>query len=310
MLLPLLERCDVVVHNFGRAACEHLGVDEPAVRRIAPDIVYLKLNAFGRTGPWCDLRGYAELANITTGISERSLGGRARESGSSPLLDNPRWFFTDYAAGVLGAYATLLALYHRSRTGRGSRAETALIGATMLEQAPYLIGGARNADAEPRGAAMGWSPLQRLYRTADGHVFLAASSEQRAAVLHALDASHDAAGIELTSALSAAVAALSTDECCARLRRVGVGIHPVTRLPDLMEPGGIADQRGLRLEDRTDDSGVIVMPGPVARLSRTPMRPGAIPAPFGADRELVLALLDEPVRAERHVWASSADHRP
>src|SRR4029077_269576 len=60
-LLPrLLESCDVLVHNFGRLACQHLGVDEESVRRHAPDIVYLQLNAFGYTGPWRDFRGYAE----------------------------------------------------------------------------------------------------------------------------------------------------------------------------------------------------------------------------------------------------------
>lgn len=299
-LLPeLITACDVVVHNFGRLACEHLGVDEQSVRRHAPDVVYVRLNAFGYSGPWSDFRGYAELANITTGISERGLGGRTRVSGSSPLLDNPRWFFTDYAAGVLGAFGAMLGVFHRARTGRGSRAETSLIRAAMLEQAPYLIGGARTPGAEPRGGAMGWGVLHRLYATTDGHVFLAATADQVDAVLVALDASPNATGTRLDSTIEHAIGVLSTDECCARLRAAGVGAHHIATLIDLMAPDGIAEQRGLRVEDHTDDSGIIVMPGPVARLSRTPMQPGAIPQAFGSDSDTILELLREQAQARR-----------
>jgi hypothetical protein len=56
-----------------------------------------------------------------------------------------------------------------------------------------------------------------------------------------------------------------------------------------MAPGGVADSRGLRLEDRSEEFGAVVMPGPVIRFSGTPMRPGALPGPFGADRDVVLA---------------------
>jgi crotonobetainyl-CoA:carnitine CoA-transferase CaiB-like acyl-CoA transferase len=290
-LPALLCACDVMVHNFGRLAADHLGIDEPSVRRHASDIVYVHLNAFGDSGSWSDFRGYAELANITTGITERGLGDRPRVSGSSPLLDNPRWFFTDYAAGVLGAFAAMLGLLHRSRTGRGSRAETSLIRAAMLEQAPYLVGGARTPDLEPRGGAMGWSPLHRLYPTKDGHVFVAAAQREIDRTLAALGASRTT-GERLDATLERAIGALSTEECCTRLRGAGIGVHHVATLVDLMAPGGIADQRGLRVEDRTDD-GTIVMPGPVVRLSRTPMQPGSIPRPFGADRAAILELLGE-----------------
>lgn len=163
----------------------------------------------------------------------------------------------------------------------------------MLEQTPYLIGGARSPDLEPRGGAMGWSPLQRLYPTKDGCVFVAAAANQVAAALDALDAPPTTTAVQLQPALERAIGALSTDECCSRLRRVGVGVHHVATLIDLMAPGAIAEQRGLRVEDRTDD-GIIVMPGPVVRLSRTPMRPGTIPQPFGSDRDAILELLGEP----------------
>lgn len=288
-LLPrLLAQCDVVVHNFGAAAARRLGIDEPSVRAHAPHVVYLHVNAFGETGPWRDHRGYAELANLTTGITERSIGETRRDSGSSPLIDNPRWFFTDYLTGVLGAYAALVGLYHRDRTGHGARVTTSLVRAAMLEQVLYMVGGARDAACEPRGAAPGWAPLQRLYATRDGTVFVGAPESQLDRVFAALatdpiDASSDAHNIE--QALAHALARLTSAECVDRLRIGRVGVHAVTTLAELMTEGGVADRRGLRVEDHTEQAGAIVMPGPVAFLSRTPMQPGALPGPFGSDHD-------------------------
>ena len=317
-LLPrLLAQCDVVVHNFGAEAAKRLGIDEETVRAHAPNVVHLHINAFGQTGPWRDHRGYAELANLTTGITERSIGDTHRVSGSSPLIDNPRWFFTDYLTGVLGAFAAVVGLYHRCRTGQGTRVATSLVRAAMLEQVLYMVGGARNAASEPRGAARGWAPLQRMYATLDGTVFVGAPASEVGRVCAALGVDPitvqgDPGDIE--RAIARAVATLTTAECVDHLRMERVGVHTVTKLAELMTKGGVAERRGLRLEDYTDHTGAIVMPGPVARLSRTPMQPGALPGPFGADRDEVLARWSPEQTAAKatepapHKW--SPEHAP
>jgi hypothetical protein len=59
-------------------------------------------------------------------------------------------------------------------------------------------------------------------------------------------------------------------------------------LVDLLEPGGVADRLGLRLEQHSPRFGTVVQPGPVIRLSRTPMRAGDLPVPpedLTTDRE-------------------------
>jgi hypothetical protein len=62
-----------------------------------------------------------------------------------------------------------------------------------------------------------------------------------------------------------------------------------------MIEGGVAEQRGLRLVDRSEELGEVVMPGPVVRFGRTPMHPGGFPGPFGSDRDLILAARGLPV---------------
>jgi crotonobetainyl-CoA:carnitine CoA-transferase CaiB-like acyl-CoA transferase len=289
------------VQNFSLGTDERLGIDDASVRSTNPDVVYLYLNAYGRRGPWAGNRGYAELANITTGVTERSVGGAELPSGTSASMDQPRWTFTDYAAGVLGAFGSVLALYDRGGTGRGQLVETSLARATTLEQILYAVGSTGapggwrpDRSSEPRGAsAPGWTVLQRLYETNDGSIFVGARREQLAdlwRILGVVPAPNDS-DTEVVGELQRAFAARTTAEASALLRAADVGVHAVSSLVAVMSPGGMADQRGLRLEERSVHLGTIVMPGPVVRFGRTPMRPGALPGPFGSDRDAVLQRL-------------------
>jgi crotonobetainyl-CoA:carnitine CoA-transferase CaiB-like acyl-CoA transferase len=85
--------------------------------------------------------------------------------------------------------------------------------------------------------------------------------------------------------------ARTTTEASTLLLTADVGVHAVTSLVAVMAPGGTADDRGLRIEERSLHLGAIVMPGPVLRFGRTPMRPGALAGPFGSDRDAVLRRL-------------------
>jgi crotonobetainyl-CoA:carnitine CoA-transferase CaiB-like acyl-CoA transferase len=303
----LVAGSDVIVQNFTIGTAERLGIDEASVRVHAPGIVFLYLNTYGLDGPWAQHRGYAELANITTGVTERTIGDCAPPSGSSASMDFPRWTFTDYAAGVLGAFGALVGLYDRQRTGQGRLVETSLVRATALEQLLYIVAsppndsGPRHAPAsEPRGQkAGGWSPFQRLYATSDGTVFLGGRPDQYSGVWAALgvEPPGEPDGADAAATLEGALATMTTAAVRAMLEETGVGVHDVVPVRQLMERGGVADLRRLRLEDVSDEFGTVVMPGPVVRFGRTPMRPGALPGPFGADRA---AILGETDRSRQH----------
>ncbi len=129
--------------------------------------------------------------------------------------------------------------------------------------------------------------------TADGAtLFLGAAPDEVALLVSALDLDVAEIGPDgLGRILEHAIGARSTAAVGAALRAAGVGVHPVASVRELMAPGGVADRRGLRLEDQTDGFGAVVMPGPVVRFGRTPMRPGAVPGPFGSDRSAVLERL-------------------
>jgi crotonobetainyl-CoA:carnitine CoA-transferase CaiB-like acyl-CoA transferase len=289
VVTAMLGQADVIVQNFTIGVANRLGIDEQSAREQSPNVVYAYLNTFGRQGPWARYRGFAEIANVTTGLSERTTGDRKVESGGPAAVDRPRWIFTDFASGVLGAFAAVLGLFERSRTGSGVVVETSLVRTTALEQIPYMIDYVGRDIQEPRGDVPGWSDLQRLYGTLDGVIFLGAVPTQIDRLLQLVGA------LDIGS-LPDALSKLPTSDICISLSAAAIGVHEVARLSELMKPGGLAEARGIRLEDTTADFGRIVMPGPVSHFSRTPLVAGSLPRPFGTETDEIrhdaAALLD------------------
>ena len=52
-----IARADVVVENFTPRVLEQFGLDYDAVRAVRPDVVMVRMPAFGLTGPWRDRPG-------------------------------------------------------------------------------------------------------------------------------------------------------------------------------------------------------------------------------------------------------------
>jgi crotonobetainyl-CoA:carnitine CoA-transferase CaiB-like acyl-CoA transferase len=276
VLDALLQTADTVVQNFTLGVDRGLGIDEPSVRDVVPEVVYVYLNAYGTEGPRAGVRGYADLLNCATGIAERTWGDRPMESGHPLLMvDRPRWPFTDYAAGAVAAFGALLGIYQHLRTGRGSFVTTSLERAATLEQIIYALDYEGRDLPEPRGDAPGWSIRHRLYDTADGAVFVGASESQVDRLLETL-------GVDDLNNLPAAFAAVPTDEIVAALDAHDIGAHRVERSGILLADDGVAARIGLRVEDSTVANGLVVMAGPVAHLARTPLTPGQPAEPFGA----------------------------
>jgi len=306
----LVDQADVVVENFTIGVADRLGASFDALREHAPSVVVLSLNAYGRTGPWAPHRGYAELANFATGVTERTVGDSPQSVDE--LTDLPRWTYTDYLAGVLGAFGVVTALYDRLRSGTGRLVETSLVRATALEQILAIVAqlddehemqGRIDADREPRGRGpKGWSARQSIYETTDGAIYLGAQAEQLDGVLRDLQIESPASDAELHAQLTDAFATRRTADALKLLDTSDVGAHRVTSVGEIMSVGNVADQRGLRLEDHTPNLGAVVMPGPVVRFDRTPMRPGGLPVPFGEDHDEIVAL------AVDGTWRRHSEH--
>ena len=112
LIVDLIRHCDVVIENFRPGAAKRLGLGYEAIRRVKPDIVYVSMSMHGSEGPLSYQTGYAPGFSALSGVTF-SVG---YEDGP-PTGMNVR--YGDATFGATAAYAAVVALLHRRRTGLG-----------------------------------------------------------------------------------------------------------------------------------------------------------------------------------------------
>ena len=125
----LVSISDIVAENYGGAVLDRWGLSFEEMQKLNPGIIYYAGSGYGRTGPYKERPGYAEIIDAFVGTSYAN-----GYDGEDPaVIGVSPW--TDGAQALTGAYAMLTALYHRSQTGEGQ-----YIDAAMIEQAANFLG--------------------------------------------------------------------------------------------------------------------------------------------------------------------------
>jgi crotonobetainyl-CoA:carnitine CoA-transferase CaiB-like acyl-CoA transferase len=259
----LLKWADVVHHNMRPGAAERLGLDYESVRRVRPDAIYLYAPGWGSTGPHASRQSFAPMLSGYVGVTFEVAG---RYNEPLPPVGNE-----DPGNGLLGAVAILMALLHRQRGGQGQYIENPQLNATMAHMAHVL----RTRDGEVIGAGrldtmqLGFGPVERLYRTADGWICLVAAANDAAALSKVtgvdlpteIDDDDEAVGF----ALEAAFAERRTADVISDLHAAGVAavdpvtadMHAVMNDPEHRPSGRIAEVPHARL-GRVREVGTLV----------------------------------------------------
>jgi benzylsuccinate CoA-transferase BbsF subunit len=108
----LVAKSDVVIENFGPGAMDKLNLGYDELKKVKPDIVMLSMPTAGLSGPLKNVRAYGMSLTSITGLD--SITGY--RDGPPIPVENA---FPDPYNGVMGAFAVLVALTHRDRTGTG-----------------------------------------------------------------------------------------------------------------------------------------------------------------------------------------------
>lgn len=163
-LRALVATADVFIHSMRFKAIGRLGFAYEDVARINPAIVYTNAYGYSRRGPFRDLPAYDDTIQAECGLTavQEMLTGDATYVGT---------ILADKVAGLTALYATMMALFHRERTGEGQEVEVPMFE-TMA--AFMLVEHANGAlFAPPAGPALyprAVAPNRRPYRTRDGYV--------------------------------------------------------------------------------------------------------------------------------------------
>lgn len=118
ILRGLVEKSDVVVHNFLPATAEKLGVTYEAVRRVNPRAVYLSILGFP-PGPYREEPGFDALI--------QALGGLMAITGEDARPAKVGVAIVDVLTAWAGLCGVLGALLLREKTGEGRAVEATLI---------------------------------------------------------------------------------------------------------------------------------------------------------------------------------------
>lgn len=302
----LIDSADVLIENFRPGTLERLGLGPEELLETNPGLVVLRVTGFGQDGPYAGKAGFATLAEGLSGFA--SLNG---EPDGGPLL--PPTALTDDVTALAGAFAVMVALHHRDRTGVGQIVDVSLLE-TMLQLLGALPSAAAHLDYEqPRmGSGLPYSMPRGTYRCADDvWVAISASAETVAARLMAVIGLDDDPRFttfdgraehrdELDAHLTAWIAARPAEDVIARFEEAHAAIAPVLGVREMIVDPHVQARGSLVEVDG------VTMAGPVARLSRTP---GAVPfaaRPVGADDALLDA--EEPW-AERNGRNESSRER-
>ncbi len=117
ILKKLAAQADVLIEGFRPGAMERWGLGPDDLQAVNPKLVMLRFSGFGQTGPYKDRPGFGTIAECMSGyISMTGFSDTAPNLPPIPLADE--------IAGVFGAMAGMMALYHRDTSGdRGAKGQ-------------------------------------------------------------------------------------------------------------------------------------------------------------------------------------------
>jgi crotonobetainyl-CoA:carnitine CoA-transferase CaiB-like acyl-CoA transferase len=170
-ILALLEKADVLVHNFRPGVMERLGLDYATIKKINPEIIYAEINGYGNEGPWKDLPGQDLLLQAVSGLTWLS----------NNLSENPTPMgvaVVDIMAGTHITQGILATLYRKGITGEGALVQVSMFESALDFQFEVLTSFYNDGNELPErsrinnGHAYIGAPYG-IYKTKDNYIALA-----------------------------------------------------------------------------------------------------------------------------------------
>jgi len=163
-LRDLIADADVFIHSMRAKAIVKLGFGYDDVAAINPHIVYTNCYGYGRRGPDADRPAYDDTIQAECGLPavQEQLTGEAAYVGT---------IMADKVAGLTALYSTMMALFHRERTGEGQEVEVSMfetMAAFMLVE--HANGAMFDPPLGPAVYPRTVAPNRRPYETKDGHI--------------------------------------------------------------------------------------------------------------------------------------------
>lgn len=172
VIRELIQKADVLIHNFRPGVMEKIGLDYKSVQQINPRIIYSEISGYGKDGPWKDRPGQDLLLQSMTGLTYTS----------GNFKDDPIPFGIAIADTLCGAQLVqgiLAGLIRRQKTNKGALVELSLMESLLDFQFELLTTYHTSGILPKRSDVNNGHPLLSapygIYKTSDGYIAIAMS---------------------------------------------------------------------------------------------------------------------------------------
>lgn len=172
VFLKLTARADVVIENFRPGTLERWGLGYDELSADNPRLILARVTGFGQVGPYRTRPGFGTLAEAMSGFAAMT-----GEPDGPPTL--PPFGLADGIASLATAYAIMVALAARARSGRGQVIDTAIVEPILAMLGPQITRWDQLHAVQPRTGNRSTNNAPRnTYRTSDGQWVAVSTSAQ------------------------------------------------------------------------------------------------------------------------------------
>ncbi|MGH3756842.1 CaiB/BaiF CoA transferase family protein [Actinophytocola sp.] len=277
LLRRLVAGFDVVVENFRPGTMERWGLGYDDLVEVREDLIMVRISGFGQYGPNSWRRGFGSLSNAFSGQAYAAGAAQGRPH-------TPGFGAADAQTGLAGAFATVVALRERDRSGLGQVIDLGIY------ETPFTLLGPHAIDYDQLGIVAGAPETTPqvaptgTYGTKDDRLVFLSGSTQRTftAVCRAIgrpdlvedprfatNSARAAHAAELDHELTATIGTIGCDQLCADATEGNAPIVEVLSIADIFADPHYRERENIaQLDD--PELGSVRMQNVVPRLSRTP----------------------------------------
>lgn len=170
LIKRLIEKTDVMIHNFRPGVMEKAGLGYQQVKNLNPKIIYAEISGYGTNGPWKDKPGQDLLLQAMTGL--------AHTTGNNGQLPMPFGIaVADILCGSQLVQGILAALIRRQKKGCGALIQNSLFESLLDFQFELLTTYFTDKKQPKRSGVNYGHPLLSapygIYTTANGFLAIA-----------------------------------------------------------------------------------------------------------------------------------------
>jgi len=172
VIFRLIKDADVFMEAFVPGVMERLGFSYETVNKVNPRIIYCSVSGYGQTGPYRNRPGYDVCAQAECGLmAATGEPGRPPVRVASSLID--------YGTGLFGAFAILLAVLTRQKTGEGQYIDVSLFDTAVSWMNYWITYYSITGEDPPRvGSGHLYAAPYQVFETKDEPLFIGVSTEK------------------------------------------------------------------------------------------------------------------------------------